>query len=146
DSHAADIRADIYSLGCTFYHLLAGKAPFPQGTTVQKVKAHMEQTPQALAGLRRDVPPELVQVIERMMAKDPAQRFQTPAEVVGALTPFLARPPQPPRRKRWLAGAAAAAVLFLAGVVIYVQTDQGEVVIVTDNDKVAVMVNDQGVK
>src|SRR5207248_1146024 len=124
DSHAADIRADIYSLGCTFYHLLAGKAPFSHGTTVEKVKAHMEQTPQALGELRRDMPPELVRIIERMMAKDPAERFQTPTEVAEALTPFLAKPPEP-RRKRWLAGVAAAALL-LAGAVIYVQTDQGE--------------------
>src|SRR5207237_1975356 len=75
DSHTSDIRADLYSLGCTFYDLLAGNAPFPEGTAVQKVKAHMEQTPRALSDIRADVPPELTRVVERMMAKDPAQRF-----------------------------------------------------------------------
>lgn len=146
DSHTADIRADIYSLGCTLYDLLAGKAPFSEGTPVQKVKAHMEQTPKALSDIRRDVPPELMRVIERMMAKDAAQRFQTPADVVEALTPFLAKTPQPPRRKKWLATAGAVAALILVGAVIYIQTDHGEFVIDTDNDKVAVMVNNQGVK
>ena len=103
DSHVADIRADIYSLGCTLYDLLAGHAPFPEGSAVQKVKAHLARTPKPLKDLRPDVPPELIRTIERMMAKDPAERFQTPVEVAAALTPFLAVAPTPPRRKKWLA-------------------------------------------
>ena len=54
---SADIRADIYSLGCTLYHLLAGHPPFPEGTLVQKLTAHTEQTPMPLSELRPDVPP-----------------------------------------------------------------------------------------
>jgi serine/threonine protein kinase len=91
DPHQADIRADIYSLGCTLYHLLAGWPPFAEGTAVQKLMAHQERRPKPLAELRPDVPAALAAVVERMMAKDPAGRFQTPAEAARALAMF-ARP------------------------------------------------------
>ena len=81
DPRLADIRADIYSLGCTLYFLLAGRPPFPDGRLIQKLRAHSEKTPRPLAEVRSDVPPELARVVERMMAKDPARRFQTLDEV-----------------------------------------------------------------
>jgi putative intracellular protease/amidase len=84
DSHQADIRSDVYALGCTLYFLLAGRPPFA-GTSMEKMLSHLESEPQALTGLRDDVPPELVAVVGRMMAKDPARRYQTPAEVAAAL-------------------------------------------------------------
>ncbi|HZZ82559.1 MAG TPA: protein kinase [Gemmataceae bacterium] len=92
----ADIRADIYSLGCTFYFLLAGHAPFPHGNAIQKVQAHRVLTPRPLKEIRPDVPTELVQVIERMLAKDPADRFQTPAAVAFALARFVKSEPATP--------------------------------------------------
>ncbi len=88
DPHAADIRADVYSLGCTLYFLLAGFPPFPDRSLIQKLMAHSKRTPRPLPELRADVPPALAQVVERMMAKDPARRFQTPDEAVQALAPF----------------------------------------------------------
>jgi Protein kinase domain/WD domain, G-beta repeat len=88
DPHAADIRADIYSLGCTLYFLLAGRPPFPNGSLIQKLMAHREKTARPLSEIRADVPEELAQVIERMMAKDPARRFPTPEDVAEALAPF----------------------------------------------------------
>jgi formylglycine-generating enzyme required for sulfatase activity/tRNA A-37 threonylcarbamoyl transferase component Bud32 len=88
DPHAADIRADLYSLGCTLYFLLGGRPPFPGGSLIQKLIAHREKTPQPLAEIRTDLPPGLARVVERMMAKSPALRPSTPAEIVRALAPF----------------------------------------------------------
>jgi tRNA A-37 threonylcarbamoyl transferase component Bud32 len=146
DSHLADIKADIYSLGCTFYHLLAGHPPFPEGNAVEKVKAHLKQPPRPLGDLRPDVPPELVRIVEHMMAKDAAQRFQSPADVAAALAPFLTAPPKPPRRKKWLALAAGFCFVaaLLAGVIIYVQTDKGTIVIETNDPTIAVMIEKAG--
>jgi tRNA A-37 threonylcarbamoyl transferase component Bud32 len=145
-SHTADIRADIYSLGCTLYGLLAGHPPFPEGTAVEKVKAHMEGTPKPLRDIRRDVPPHVIWVVERMMAKDPADRFQTPAEVAEALAPSLVGAAKPPRRKRWFVVTAAMSVAatFLASVIIYVQTDKGKLIIETNDDNITVMIRKAG--
>jgi WD40 repeat protein len=88
DPHAADIRADLYSLGCTLYHLLVGEVPFPARGPMQKVVAHLEQTPRPLGELRPEVSPELARIVGRLMAKDPAERYATPAEAAQALAPF----------------------------------------------------------
>jgi predicted Ser/Thr protein kinase len=88
NSRQADIRADIYSLGCTLYHLLAGRVPFPHGTPIEKVVAHFEHPPTPLAELRDDVPEAVIAIVARMMAKDPDERFQSPQEVIEALRPF----------------------------------------------------------
>jgi formylglycine-generating enzyme required for sulfatase activity len=84
----ADIQGDIYSLGCTLYFMLAGRPPFAGGSLMQKLQAHSEKPPRPLVEIRPDVPAELSRVVERMMAKSPALRPNTPAEVVLAFTPF----------------------------------------------------------
>ncbi|MBW3600366.1 MAG: serine/threonine protein kinase, partial [Planctomycetes bacterium] len=89
DAHQADIRADIYSLGCTFYTLLAGRPPFGEGAVLDKVLAHLEQDPPPLSDFRDDVPAEVETVIQKMMAKDPAERYAVPAEVTEALARFI---------------------------------------------------------
>jgi hypothetical protein len=88
DARSADIRADLYSLGCTLYCLLAGRPPFREDTPVKTILAHLEKEPPPLPQLRPDVPAGLGAVVARLLAKDPARRYQTPAEVVQALAPF----------------------------------------------------------
>lgn len=88
DSRQADIRSDIYSLGCTLYFLLTGQPPFPPGSATQKLGWHQTNAPRPMEASRHDLPVELIAVVEKMMAKDPARRFQTPAEVAQALAPW----------------------------------------------------------
>jgi serine/threonine protein kinase len=88
DLHQTDIRGDLYSLGCTFYYLLTGSVPFPGGTMLEKLVRHGVQEPTPVEHLRLDVPQEVAAIVQRLMAKDPEDRFQTPAELADALTPF----------------------------------------------------------
>lgn len=88
DSHGVDIRADIYSLGCTFYFLLTGKPPFAEGSIAQKLIWQQTRQPKAITDFRNDVPADLIEVISKMTAKKAADRYQTPQEVVRALEPW----------------------------------------------------------
>ncbi len=83
--NATDIRADIYSLGCSLYFLLTGKLPFPGGTLLQKLDKHRSHHPIPAEQLRPDIPAKLLEVMRRMMAKRPADRHQTPGEVAADL-------------------------------------------------------------
>jgi serine/threonine-protein kinase len=85
DSRTVDIRADLYSLGCTFYYLLAGQVPFPGGSLGEKLLKHQLEYPVPVEEIRRDVPPAVAAVVARLMAKNPAERYQTPAELAAAL-------------------------------------------------------------
>jgi serine/threonine protein kinase len=89
DAAAADIRADIYSLGCTLYYLLAGRPPFQGDTPISTIMSHVQDQPRPLPHLRSDVAAELWAVVARMLAKDPLERYQKPAEVAQALAPFV---------------------------------------------------------
>jgi serine/threonine protein kinase len=88
DPRVADIRSDIYSLGCTFHYLLSGGPPF-QGSMLEVLDAHQSMDAPLVNALRPDVPDELARLVAGMMAKDPAQRPQTPDEVAFALAPLL---------------------------------------------------------
>jgi serine/threonine-protein kinase len=85
DARSVDVRADLYSLGCTLYFLLTGQVPFPGGTLGEKLLKHQLHQPVPVEQLRPDVPPGVAAVVRRLMAKKPEDRFQTPAELVEAL-------------------------------------------------------------
>ena len=89
DAANADIRADIYSLGCTLYYLLSGHPPFQAKSGFELLKAHERQSPDPLDAIRPGVPTALAAVVSKMMAKEPAARFQTPGEAAHALEPFF---------------------------------------------------------
>jgi eukaryotic-like serine/threonine-protein kinase len=80
-----DIRADLYSLGCTFYFLLTGRVPYPGGSALQKLLRHSTEEP---APIEQDVPAAVLAILRRLMAKKPEERFQTPAEVAAAVAPY----------------------------------------------------------
>ena len=89
DSRTADIRSDVYSLGATLYYLLTGAVPFPGNSVVAKLRRQMTEPPPSPAALRPEVGPELDALVRRMMARNPAERPRTPAEVADALTVIL---------------------------------------------------------
>jgi WD40 repeat protein/tRNA A-37 threonylcarbamoyl transferase component Bud32 len=96
DPHAADIRADLYSLGCTFYLLLTGQVPFPGGSAIEKLFKHRLEQPRPVEELREDIPPSVADIVEKLMAKKPEDRFQNPAELLVAFKTLSLAPPTSP--------------------------------------------------
>jgi serine/threonine protein kinase len=115
DPRSADIRADIYSLGCVLYHALAGKPPFTDTSPVRLLVRHASETPLPLRQLNSAVPDGLQRIVDGMLAKDPASRYATPERAAAALATFQAAGAQvvpldqDPRMApylRWLSGKA----------------------------------------
>lgn len=113
-----DIRSNLYSLGCIFYYLLAGKSPFSSDSSA---KLRQADTPRPLETYRRDVPAPIRDVIHKLMAAQPDDRYSTPAELLAALAngvdsrllPSAAAPRRAFRGLIGLRGALAAAVVLL---------------------------------
>ena len=114
DAHGVDVRADIYSLGCTLFYLLTGQPPFQGADQLEKLTARLQNEAPPLRHVRADAPAELEQVVAKMLARHPAERFATPAEVAQALAPFSLKPTtvamESPRAKVAMAMPIAAAV------------------------------------
>jgi serine/threonine-protein kinase len=85
DPRSADVRSDIYSLGCTFFYMLAGRPPFPEGTVLQKLLQHQGDQPPDVRQFRPDLPDEAARVLRKMLAKDPRHRYRDSAELVEEL-------------------------------------------------------------
>lgn len=90
NSHEADSRSDIYSLGCTLYFLLTGSPPFPDGSISERLLKHQTARPESIFKARPDAPPSLVEICEAMMSKKPIERPQTAGEVSALLKDWLA--------------------------------------------------------
>jgi serine/threonine protein kinase len=166
DCRSADVRADIYSLGCTLYCLLTGRPPFTGGTALELVMKQVQDEPRPVHELRPDVPMELSALVGRMLAKDPAQRPQTPKEVAESLVAFTKahgaslrerKPPESvfaglqvgpkaqtspagPSKQKWIAiGAALAAIAAIALSIFLIKMPDGYVELdVPDNTEVRV--------
>jgi len=82
DPRDVDVRSDLYSLGCTLFHMLAGRPPFVGGTVLQKLLQHQEEKPPDIREYNANVSPELAAVMAKLMAKDPDRRYQTPEQLV----------------------------------------------------------------
>lgn len=126
DARGADIRADLYSLGCTAYYLLTGKAPYSGGTYQEKMVRHCRGAPTPLEQLRSEISPALASVIAKLMATRPEDRYQSPAELNVALAALREPATVSPRAGRarqpvliGIAASVAAVVLTAVGLTIW---------------------------
>ncbi len=113
-----DHRADMYSLGCTFYHLLAGSPPYDGPTPLAVVSKHMTEPLAPLRGIVPLVPPRLAQVVERLMAKEASDRFDSYDDLILALeaaAPAALRP-----AGFWVRGAAVSLDVGMAAALVAV--------------------------
>ncbi|HVK10756.1 MAG TPA: protein kinase [Gemmataceae bacterium] len=145
---AADARSDIYALGCTLYHLLAGRVPYPADSVLRKIDGHRDPAcrPAPIPG----VSPGLAAVVAKMMAKDPRGRYQTATAVLAALEPYASgtaplstagRPRSVPR----LAVAAGLLFVSLAAAVVYkIQRDNEQITITSDDPDIEVAMKRNG--
>jgi hypothetical protein len=124
DARRADIRADLYSLGCTFYFLLTAQPPYPGGAYREKMARHCRGGAVPVEQLRPETPAAVAAVVRKLMAPDPRQRYQTPAELIDALdgtavpAPAPKRPPALPRRRLPLPYMAAALAIGAAALAL----------------------------
>jgi serine/threonine-protein kinase len=139
DALHADVRTDIYGLGCTLYHLIGGTVPFPGSSFSEKARAHANKEPIPLEERCPEVPAGLAFVVSKMMAKHPSERFQSALEVAEALAPYVAGASHSmillrqtmrfhrgqltmrasPRKPLLLWGGLAAAILLVAALAVF---------------------------
>ncbi|MCS7303975.1 MAG: protein kinase [Thermoguttaceae bacterium] len=105
DPRSADVRSDIYSLGCAFFFMLVGRPPFPEGTVLQKLLQHQTEQPPDPRIWRPELPESLIRILRKMLAKDPADRYQDPQELVAdllALAELVGSLPNARTRTVWI--------------------------------------------
>ena len=113
NARGADIRADIYSLGCSLFYLLTGRPPFLGGSVIEKLTPRMNGEPPRVRALRSEVPVALDEVLRKMMARRPADRYQTPLEAAQALLPFTGKASPVPVALAVPVSASATVVMAL---------------------------------
>tara|TARA_R110002072_G_scaffold299632_1_gene475497 strand:- start:78335 stop:80536 length:2202 start_codon:yes stop_codon:yes gene_type:complete len=91
-SSTVDIRSDIYGLGVTLFQLLCSKLPYTGENVMEKLLERINKDAPPVSVYRPELPPVLVHIVAKMLHRDPAQRFQTPAEVAAVLEAFAANP------------------------------------------------------
>lgn len=106
NTQSADVRSDVYSLGCTLFHLLTGRPPYAGGTLLARMLAHRDAPIPSLRQVRPDVPARLEEVLRRALAKDPAERFQDVPSFLEPLELCRSRPDHSEARSRLAARMA----------------------------------------
>jgi len=96
DPTGVDARADLYAMGCSVYFALTGQPPFPGGTSQEKMRRHRTQHPDPLTDFNPTVPVEFARIVQKLMEKVPARRYQTAKQVRDALRPWAAADPETP--------------------------------------------------
>ncbi|HEX3151236.1 MAG TPA: serine/threonine-protein kinase [Gemmataceae bacterium] len=96
DSRSVDIRADLYSLGATWFFLLTGQVPFPGTSLMQKLRRQLTGPTPLVSEYRSDVPPILDALIRKLMDREPSQRVQTPGELADAIAEYVRNPSKLP--------------------------------------------------
>jgi len=135
EPRSADCRSDIYSLGCTFYHVLTGRTPVPEGTAAKKLHCHEHVAPIDPREWNPAIPDEMAAILGKMMAKNPAQRYQQPdhllqhllivadklnlptgpvhADANHQISPYVDQPlPAPPSLSPWWIGLAIVGLVI----------------------------------
>jgi tRNA A-37 threonylcarbamoyl transferase component Bud32 len=146
DAAEADARADVYGLGCTLFHLLTGQAPLPAKTVLLKLLAHRGEAPPSARALRPEVPAALDAVLRRALAKQPAERVGSAAELAEALKPFTdpdARLVVPSRASRGLRTRRLAVGIAVALLLAGAGTAVGIVCLSADRDREMLMTADE---
>ena len=99
DPHGVDIRADLYSLGCTLFYLLTGRPPFLGGSAVDRLMRHLYESPPTVAVPEGDLSEGLTRIMARLLAKRPDERFATPGALAAELQALLHPVPSGPLRR-----------------------------------------------